>query len=221
MWKNCWFIWLTIQQYILLAIPQTKWEYRSLISFVFIAGRVLKTRFVCLNTFLCSPILSSDTWMLARDLSRLDPALSHIQGFSFIAQTFTILFAMYQPAVWQRPPLCRRDIFRLFFFFSKLRCCILEGGYMIDKFHFVPATIIALLFEQGGFGLQAFVRKKRGKGQNQLIACYCKPTWHTPVFAVVSSATVLVWFKVLGLFNISFIFRLQVRLASSRMGRFS
>lgn len=52
----------------------------------------------------------------AKRLSRLGLALSNGRRLSFIAQTFTILFAMYEPAVWQRLPLYQRDNFGGFYF---------------------------------------------------------------------------------------------------------
>lgn len=47
-------------------------------------------------TFLSSPLRHPES---AKHLSRLDHASSTKHGFSFIAQTFAVLFAMYQPAV--------------------------------------------------------------------------------------------------------------------------
>lgn len=74
-------------------------------------------------TFLSSPQALSEA---AKQLSRSGLALSNEHIFSFIAQTFTILFAMYQPAAWQRLPLYHRDISWLFFSFWRLQCCRLE-----------------------------------------------------------------------------------------------
>lgn len=58
-----------------------------------------------------------------KQLHRLGHAASTECGFGFIAPTFTVLFALCQPAVWQRLPLYQGDIFGLFFFFSKLWGC--------------------------------------------------------------------------------------------------
>lgn len=48
------------------------------------------------------------------------------------------------------------DVFLPFFFFSELQCCVFEEGYMTDKFHFIPTTIMALLFKQGSFVSKPF-----------------------------------------------------------------
>lgn len=73
--------------------------------------------------------------------------------------------------------------------------CWKGGGDVTDKFHFMPTTILALLFQRGGFICKPLSgekkKKKRWKGA-KLIACYTKPTRHMPVFAAFSSATVLV-----------------------------
>lgn len=171
---------------------QASWKREK--AFKLIIARYFVKHWKC---FLCVPplpfaFLSSPQTHKepAKQLSRLGLALSNEHRFSFIAQTFTILFAMYQPTVWQRLPLYHRDIFWLFFSFWRLQCCILEGGYMKDKFHSVPTTIMALLFGWGGGFFAGPCQEKRWKWENKLIACYTKPARHMPVFAVFSSATV-------------------------------
>lgn len=61
---------------------------------------------------------------------------------------------------------------------------------MTDKFHFMPTTIMALLFVRDGFVCKPLSGEKKMKKRNKLIACYSKPTRHMPVFAAFSSATV-------------------------------
>ena len=119
--------------------------------------------------FLSSPNTHRDP---ARKLSRLVPALSNEHGFSFIAQTFTILFAMYQPAVWQRQPLYYRDIFWLFFSFSRLQWCVLKrggGGGGKKTFNFCPPKSLvffsneAVLFASPCQGEKKKIKMKRSK----------------------------------------------------------
>lgn len=110
----------------------------------------------------------------AKQQNRFSHPLSREQRLGFIAQTFTILFAMYKPVDWQRLPLYPGDILGFSFPSKGFSAAYWRGGYMTDKFHFVPTTIMALLFLWGWF-LQAFVRKKGCKWENKLIACYTKP----------------------------------------------
>lgn len=146
-----------------------------------------KMLFVCSTTFLCFLSSPQTHKKPAKQLSRLGFALSNEHGFSFIAQTFTILFAMYPPAVWQRPPLYQRDIFWLFFSFSRLQCCVLEGGGTTWQISFTLCPQQSWLHCSNDAVLFAGKKMKR---RNQLIARYSKPTRHMPVFAVFSSATV-------------------------------
>ncbi len=153
----------------LQAIPQTKWkgryaqfkEYKLLIFGYFV--KHWKCFLYVLPLFF--PVFSQDTYRACQKLSRLGLALSNEHGFSFIAQTFTILFAMQQPAAWQRLPLYQSDIFWLFSSFSWLQCCAVEEGNMTDKFHFMPTTIVALLFDRGGFVCKPLYRKMKRRNQ--------------------------------------------------------
>ena len=113
-------------------------------------------------TFLSPP--QTQRWP-AKGLNRFGPAFSNEHGFSFIAQTFTILFAAYPPADWQRLPLYRRDIFWLFFFVWRLRRCVLEGGYMTDTVSLYARNNHGSIVQMRCFCLQALVMKIDEKEQ--------------------------------------------------------
>lgn len=144
----------------LQAIPLAKWKGRYLI----IIARYSVNHWKCFLyvpplsfTFLSSPKTHKEP---AKQLSRLVLLWAMNTASVSLLKHLPFCLLCMSLQVRQRQPLYQGTFFGFSFPSQGFSAAYCKESYMTDKFHFMPTTIMALLFERGGFVCKSLSGKK-------------------------------------------------------------